>query len=53
MSIVNEKFDDGKIVAQRVVPVTPADTPDDVAARGASAFRTHQISPQPSVGVNI
>ena len=50
---VNEKFDDGKIVAQRVVPVTPADTPDDVAARGASAFRTHQISPQPSVGVNI
>jgi hypothetical protein len=25
---VNEKFDDGKIVAQRVVPVMPTDTPE-------------------------
>ena len=30
---VNEKFDDGKILAQRVVPVLPTDTPQDVAAR--------------------
>ena len=30
---VNEEFDKGKIVAQRVVPVKPDDTPDDVAAR--------------------
>ena len=30
---VNEEFDKGKIVAQRVVPVLPGDTPEDVAAR--------------------
>ena len=30
---VNEKFDDGKILAQRVVPVFPTDTPQEVAAR--------------------
>ena len=30
---VNERFDDGKILAQRVVPVLPTDTPQDVAAR--------------------
>lgn len=30
---VNEKFDEGKILAQRVVPVRAGDSPDDVAAR--------------------
>ena len=30
---VNEKFDEGKILAQRVLPVFPSDTPDAVAAR--------------------
>ena len=30
---VNEKFDEGKILAQRVVPVRAGDSPEDVAAR--------------------
>ena len=30
---VDEKYDNGKILAQRVVPVLPEDTVDDLAAR--------------------
>jgi phosphoribosylglycinamide formyltransferase len=40
---VNEKFDDGKILAQRVVPVFPTDTPTDVAARVLE--KEHEVFP--------
>jgi phosphoribosylglycinamide formyltransferase len=40
---VNEKFDDGKILAQRVVPVFPTDTPQDVAKRVLE--KEHEVFP--------
>lgn len=41
---VDEEYDRGPILAQRVVPVYPSDTPDDVAARVLK--EEHQVYPE-------
>jgi phosphoribosylglycinamide formyltransferase-1 len=41
---VNERYDEGPVIAQRPVPVNPGDTPDDIAKRVLEA--EHQLYPR-------
>ena len=41
---VNEKYDEGRIVAQACVPVLPTDTPEDLARRVLK--REHEVYPE-------